>query len=193
MDVDGYPGGALWRSDNNGRSDSWRDATPQIAASLLQVRMGSWCYCCRCSAELCCSVVPRSGKLTFCSPLQHLPMGRVVLHAAAAVAWCTASAAALLLLPATLHTVLASLATAAGQHHADGGDGHPLARNQAGPHPVPGQGRAHFFELYVASILLLGCNGGCWRCHGCILFQSKVRSSLNMKLDTQWNGTVENN
>lgn len=36
MDVDGYPGGALWRSDNNGRSDSWRDATPAIAASLPQ-------------------------------------------------------------------------------------------------------------------------------------------------------------
>lgn len=38
MDVDGYPGGALWRSDNNGRSDSWRDATPAIAASLPAVR-----------------------------------------------------------------------------------------------------------------------------------------------------------
>lgn len=46
MDVDGYPGGALWRSDNNGRSDSWRDATPAIAASLPQVRIAAGVLLC---------------------------------------------------------------------------------------------------------------------------------------------------
>ena len=34
MDVDGFPGGPLWRSDAAGRADSWRDASAQVAASL---------------------------------------------------------------------------------------------------------------------------------------------------------------
>lgn len=34
MDVDGFPGGPLWRSDNGGHPGSWVDATQQIAAAL---------------------------------------------------------------------------------------------------------------------------------------------------------------
>lgn len=33
-DVDGMPGGALWRSDDSGRPDSWKDMTPAFAAVL---------------------------------------------------------------------------------------------------------------------------------------------------------------
>lgn len=38
MDVDGFPGGALWRSDKHGAYDSWADQTQKLAASLPQVR-----------------------------------------------------------------------------------------------------------------------------------------------------------
>ena len=34
LGTDGFPGGALWRSDANGRADSWRDASQAISAAL---------------------------------------------------------------------------------------------------------------------------------------------------------------
>ncbi|KAL4423249.1 hypothetical protein ABPG77_000041 [Micractinium sp. CCAP 211/92] len=36
IDVDGFPGGALWRSDKHGAYDSWSDQTQKIAAALPQ-------------------------------------------------------------------------------------------------------------------------------------------------------------
>lgn len=62
MDVDGYPGGALWRSDNNGRSDSWRDATPAIAASLPQVKIVAGVRLCVLLSR-CCIVAEWSWAL----------------------------------------------------------------------------------------------------------------------------------
>lgn len=146
MDVDGYPGGALWRSDNNGRSDSWRDATPAIAASLPQVgtrlcAAGGTLACCALCYAMCamlrCVCVQGSGL--------HDVGSATGEAAAAATSWllytCGVHCEEKLLVKALLRCCCCVL-LAAGQHHAHGGDGHPLARNQARPHPVPGQGAA---------------------------------------------------
>ncbi|KAL4860184.1 Vacuolar protein sorting/targeting protein 10 [Chlorella vulgaris] len=39
MDVDGFPGGPLYRSDSGGQPNSWADATPKLAAALPQGNM----------------------------------------------------------------------------------------------------------------------------------------------------------
>lgn len=62
MDVDGFPGGALWRSDKHGAYDSWADQTQKVAAALPQVRALGQCSVPGCPVRSCAGCASMVGS-----------------------------------------------------------------------------------------------------------------------------------
>lgn len=114
MDVDGFPGGALWRSDKHGAYDSWADQTQKLAASLPQVRPWREAAC-RAGRRAATQGLGRPGSLWRGREPQAV-LG--ALQSIAAEPCCKAAAAD-------------PTGTPAGQHEHDGRDGHRLAREEA--------------------------------------------------------------